>query len=499
MPKGRRLPSIVRQIKTHYTTRIVSRFGNNDIFNHATTSVAVNHPNTTYNNGLNHTTTSVAGKPPTNTSSDSVNPICPSRLSISDESYSHSLDGTEASHIPSIPRPTLCDDDQDICVPGPDSVCATRSVAASDIIDNVISTSISKTTSLCIDNIEDVPYSMGQVGYTKENTYKPDVNSKLIFDTHILKIKLNDIPKNMTHIARSNSDKFNKVHLPPMCKNRAGLKLLEINATLDQPLLKLQDNWRIGDLCCSPGGFAYLIRKIVELRRLSNIEYHGLTIEDPDIPLYEIIHKGIPNRYIPHITLGDIYDPAVWIRFKPQHKLELILADGGKSVVGIENDQEGMHHNLYITQAIVALANINVDGTFICKYFDIYHKFTADLIYLLSQCFKTVSVIKPKTSRSANSERYIVYRHYQDTGTPIHDYLLQVYQRFSINRIVTSIVPQLYQDEQFCNWYDSHLKRLRERQIESLQIYLDESKWTDYLDYTNYTQNHIKAWIAKLY
>ena len=47
-------------------------------------------------------------------------------------------------------------------------------------------------------------------------------------------------------------------------------------------------------------------------------------------------------------------------------------------------------------------------GTFVLKMFDIFHKTSVECIYLLSIMFQEVYVIKPKTSRTAKSEKYIV-------------------------------------------------------------------------------------------
>lgn len=47
-------------------------------------------------------------------------------------------------------------------------------------------------------------------------------------------------------------------------------------------------------------------------------------------------------------------------------------------------------------------------GHFVCKFFDVLHEFTADLVWLLYQLFDTICITKPLTSRPANSERYLV-------------------------------------------------------------------------------------------
>ena len=52
-------------------------------------------------------------------------------------------------------------------------------------------------------------------------------------------------------------------------------------------------------------------------------------------------------------------------------------------------------------------------GIFILKVFDLFLKPSVQLIYLLSCCYEEVYVIKPHTSRIANSERYIVCKKFK--------------------------------------------------------------------------------------
>ena len=48
-------------------------------------------------------------------------------------------------------------------------------------------------------------------------------------------------------------------------------------------------------------------------------------------------------------------------------------------------------------------------GTFVLKIFDIFTEPTIDFLYLLSSLYKNVFIMKPETSRIANSEKYIIW------------------------------------------------------------------------------------------
>lgn len=47
------------------------------------------------------------------------------------------------------------------------------------------------------------------------------------------------------------------------------------------------------------------------------------------------------------------------------------------------------------------------DGNFVCKTFDLYTPFSVGLVHLLRYAFEKVAIIKPLTSRPANSERFV--------------------------------------------------------------------------------------------
>jgi hypothetical protein len=47
-------------------------------------------------------------------------------------------------------------------------------------------------------------------------------------------------------------------------------------------------------------------------------------------------------------------------------------------------------------------------GTLIMKLFDVFTKLSLDIMYLLTLMYDKVSIVKPNTSRYANSERYVV-------------------------------------------------------------------------------------------
>lgn len=91
-------------------------------------------------------------------------------------------------------------------------------------------------------------------------------------------------------------------------------------------------------------------------------------------------------------------------------KCELVTADGG---IELEDDlaysvQELANGKLFFSEIITALSVQKQDGTFVMKVYDMYYDLTLKLIALLSIYYKKLTLIKPMTSRPANSEKYLV-------------------------------------------------------------------------------------------
>jgi 23S rRNA U2552 (ribose-2'-O)-methylase RlmE/FtsJ/DNA-directed RNA polymerase subunit E'/Rpb7 len=92
-------------------------------------------------------------------------------------------------------------------------------------------------------------------------------------------------------------------------------------------------------------------------------------------------------------------------------KADLITADGAFGFnEGDEeyNNQEIRHYPLFIGEIIGALSNQAVGGHFVLKMFDILSDVSIKLLFILNNCYEIVKIFKPDTSRSANSEKYII-------------------------------------------------------------------------------------------
>ncbi len=82
----------------------------------------------------------------------------------------------------------------------------------------------------------------------------------------------------------------------------------------------------------------------------------------------------------------------------------------GISCAGQENIQELLTKQLLLCQFATALSILRRGGSFLCKTFDLFTPFTVGLVYLLRIAFERVTLMKPVTSRPANSERFFTIK-----------------------------------------------------------------------------------------
>jgi hypothetical protein len=111
---------------------------------------------------------------------------------------------------------------------------------------------------------------------------------------------------------------------------------------------------------------------------------------------------------------------------------------------------------LILCEVITMLTCLKQDGTFVCKCFDIFEEFTADLVWLLYQLFGAICITKPLTSDPASSERYLICRRLRfQHPIKLIDALLRVNDAFDQDlQQVGRFVPRqvLEKDEVFSDY-----------------------------------------------
>lgn len=165
-----------------------------------------------------------------------------------------------------------------------------------------------------------------------------------------------------------------------------------------------------------PGGF---IEAMTHLRHCIHDIYIGMTIidenQDPNIPGWKKTDSFLrqnKNVFIEYgaDNTGNILTMENFIHCKEKYasSMELITADGGFDFSMDFNNQEIHIAKLLFAQIAFAVCMQKKGGSFILKMFDCFMQHSVDLLYILSSFYEKVYVMKPHTSRYANSEKYIV-------------------------------------------------------------------------------------------
>jgi 23S rRNA U2552 (ribose-2'-O)-methylase RlmE/FtsJ len=196
--------------------------------------------------------------------------------------------------------------------------------------------------------------------------------------------------------------------------SRSYFKMIEMVSLFDfnfgpQPI-------RTFHLAEGPGGF---IEAIAGIRQCPQDQYVGMTIlddnNDPNIPAWkktEHFLRQNKNVYIEKGATGTgnilALENLEYCKEKYGSSMDLITADGGFDFSLDFNQQEIIIARLLYAQIAYAILMQKRGGSFVLKIFDIFMQHSIDLIYILSTFYEKVYIIKPQTSRYANSEKYIV-------------------------------------------------------------------------------------------
>ena len=197
-----------------------------------------------------------------------------------------------------------------------------------------------------------------------------------------------------------------------------------------------------------PGGF---IEAIAYLRKNSADEYIGMTLldtnkNDPNVPGWkksDSFFKTFPNVKLENGAdntgnLLSVENFEYVVSKYANKKMDLVTADGGFDFSMDFNQQEKMIGNLLFAQMAFAVCLNKYKGHFILKIFDCFMPHTVDILYILSSFYEKVYIMKPNTSRYANSERYIICMNFlYDNHSGFYPYLLACFRKMSEKTDVT--------------------------------------------------------------
>ena len=256
--------------------------------------------------------------------------------------------------------------------------------------------------------------------------------------------------------------------------SRSFYKMIEITNQLN-----LLDNFtsstniKTFHLAEGPGGF---IEAISHLRNNPNDRYYGMTLvsEDSNVPGWKKTstfletHSNVTIEY--GITgTGDLLnlDNLKHCHEKYNNSMDIITADGGFDFSIDFNQQETLATNLLFAQVSFAISMQKINGHFILKIFDTFTKTTCDILYLLSTMYKQVFIIKPNTSRLANSEKYIVCKFFKGNCSHLIDNIMDEYLKLKEYPHISSILNNDL-DYYYINKIEEYNAILGQQQIENI-------------------------------
>ena len=179
-----------------------------------------------------------------------------------------------------------------------------------------------------------------------------------------------------------------------------------------------------------------------------NDRYYGMTLvnDDPICPGWKKTRTFLESH--PNVIIENGADKTgnlislenyLYCSDKYKNKMDIVTADGGFDFSVDFNQQESMATQLILCEVFYAVSMQKQGGSFILKIFDVFHKSTVDILYILSYYYKHVSIMKPYTSRIANSEKYVICQGFKMSDST------QIIQQFAC------IFPSLLQFTEDCD------------------------------------------------
>jgi 23S rRNA U2552 (ribose-2'-O)-methylase RlmE/FtsJ len=187
-----------------------------------------------------------------------------------------------------------------------------------------------------------------------------------------------------------------------------------------------------------PGGF---IEALAMDRENKDDVYIGMTLidnnNDPNIPGWKKTTHFLNKYENVFIETGKdgtgnilSIDNFMYCNELYANSMDVITADGGFDFSLDFNKQEISISRLLYAQICFALIMQKKEGTFILKIFDCFMEHSVDLLYILSSFYDKVYLIKPQTSRYANSEKYVVCKGFLfDTNKHFFPFLLNAFEK----------------------------------------------------------------------
>ena len=190
-------------------------------------------------------------------------------------------------------------------------------------------------------------------------------------------------------------------------------------------------NLKTAHIAEGPGGFIECIYKY-----LSKNKIHGITLlsGDRNIPKWKI-RKNFIDKFNIKLnnkddTSGDLYKidnintfiRNVSLTSDNTNCCDFVTADGGFDFSENYNTQENDFIIFLICEIYIIFNILKDNGNAVIKLYDIYSRNSMKILYILTLFFDEVFIIKPFSSRPANSEKYVLCKSFKMSNENLDRY-----------------------------------------------------------------------------
>lgn len=211
--------------------------------------------------------------------------------------------------------------------------------------------------------------------------------------------------------------------------SRSYFKLWEMLSDFEpQFKYKTKTNLRAVFLAEGPGGFLEAFARYRDHAVATDDTLYGITLlsMDRSIPHWKIPKDIMSSRKVRLLkgvdNTGSLYNTENiedFVREIGENNADIVTSDGGFDFSTDFNSQEELSIYLIIAEMYTAFRLQKKGGTFFLKIYDIHNMATMRILYLLAQSYNHMYIVKPLSSRPANSEKYVVCHDFKGLVDPV--------------------------------------------------------------------------------
>jgi len=268
--------------------------------------------------------------------------------------------------------------------------------------------------------------------------------------------------------------------------SRAFFKMLEIYDSLR--IIPDEFNSKSGaiaHLAEGPGGFMEAVYK----RRKADghqDDHFGITLypKNRNIPGWSQLHRRkthpLHNPKVRMLT-GDLYKTNTILNFAKHFRSKkafLVTCDGGFDYSKDFNNQERNSWRIIFAEIVTGLLVQKKGGTMVCKMFDLFTHFSLQMIYILTALYKDVYIFKPRTSRPANSEKYVIAKGFKGITKSVISSMLGMVQRWeemtTVHKDISSVKKEDVElKERSGTSQDRSIAKFKDQKVKWLHIIVE--------------------------